>query len=436
MKTDILNRTEFVDRIVDFINTLSDSKRGTCFAIDGKWGSGKTFVLELLEDKIKELQSEETDYDKCFLVHYNCWKYDYYDEPAVAMVSAMLDAIDTEESVLSPEIDGTAKVAWGIVKEEIKNIAGKFVENHIGVNVVDIYDRIREGVEANTVERNAFDATFAFKKTLDEARESLEKIAEQKTVVFVVDELDRCMPAYAIKVLERLHHIFDSIDNVIVIIAVDSNQLSHSVKEIYGQDTNEKEYLKKFINITFKLDSGDLKGDIFEKYNSYFSMFDLEDADKEIIEDVFNNIWADVEIRSQEKAMEKAVVIHKLAAGDCADPAVALYEILSVRYKGILGKSIYWIPAITKAIYPELEKMLSKKTVEYLKSIYESASTGNYMDGSYRSYELVDNIQGRALYYIAECYPSEYKYHLIGVMEYPNALEVSKQFAEMLKIVE
>ena len=33
MKTDILNRTEFVNRIVNFVDVLSDSKKGICFAI-------------------------------------------------------------------------------------------------------------------------------------------------------------------------------------------------------------------------------------------------------------------------------------------------------------------------------------------------------------------------------------------------------------------
>ena len=32
-----------------------------------------------------------------------------------------------------------------------------------------------------------------------------------QTVVIMVDELDRCLPSYAIKVLERIHHVFNEI---------------------------------------------------------------------------------------------------------------------------------------------------------------------------------------------------------------------------------
>ena len=41
------------------------------------------------------------------------------------------------------------------------------------------------------------------------------------------------MPAYAIKILERLHHMFEGIDNVLVIIAIDSNQLNQSIIIVY-----------------------------------------------------------------------------------------------------------------------------------------------------------------------------------------------------------
>ena len=85
-----------------------------------------------------------------------------------------------------------------------------------------------------------------FKRTLDETREKLKRMSEIKTVVIVVDELDRCMPEYAIKVLERLHHLFEGIPNTIVIMAVDSKQLENSVKKSLEMQLNAGRYLRKF----------------------------------------------------------------------------------------------------------------------------------------------------------------------------------------------
>lgn len=94
-KEDILDRQLFIDKIISILKILSEKKRGTSFAIDGDWGSEKTFVLEQLEKQLEPVQSEETADDRYFLFHYNCWQYDYYDEPAVAIISAMLEKADS-----------------------------------------------------------------------------------------------------------------------------------------------------------------------------------------------------------------------------------------------------------------------------------------------------------------------------------------------------
>jgi hypothetical protein len=57
--------------------------------------------------------------------------------------------------------------------------------------------------------------------------------------VLIVDELDRCLPSYAIKVLERIHHVFNELENVVVIIAMEKKQMSNSLHQIYGDETNE-----------------------------------------------------------------------------------------------------------------------------------------------------------------------------------------------------
>ena len=140
MKKDILNRKEFVDMIMNFSKALSDSKKGYCFAIDGKWGSGKTFVLEMLEEQLRVYQSEETKDNQFFVFHYNCWQYNYYDEPTIAIVSAMKNAIEDENSFLGANVDSKVKASYELVKAEIKRMAGNLAEKHLGVNVVDVWD--------------------------------------------------------------------------------------------------------------------------------------------------------------------------------------------------------------------------------------------------------------------------------------------------------
>ena len=44
-KLDVLNRDEFVEKLVGLVKNIADNKTSTCFAIDGVWGCGKSFVI-------------------------------------------------------------------------------------------------------------------------------------------------------------------------------------------------------------------------------------------------------------------------------------------------------------------------------------------------------------------------------------------------------
>jgi len=92
-KLDVLNREEFVDNLINLSECISARKTSTTFAINGVWGCGKSFVLDMFENRLSNYQSEITAKDKYFIIRYNCWKYDYYEEPLVAIISAIVDCI-------------------------------------------------------------------------------------------------------------------------------------------------------------------------------------------------------------------------------------------------------------------------------------------------------------------------------------------------------
>ena len=67
-------------------------------------------------------------------------------------------------------------------------------------------------------------------------------MSEEHTVVIVVDELDRCQPDYAIKTLERLHHLFCDLENIIVILSIDGKRFVKGIfaKVIFGANQKTK----------------------------------------------------------------------------------------------------------------------------------------------------------------------------------------------------
>ncbi len=74
----------------------------------------------------------------------------------------------------------------------------------------------------------------------------------QKPLIFIIDELDRCKPAFALALLERVKHFF-SVPHVHFVLGVNSEQLCSSVRAVYGADIDARLYLQKFIHLTWTL---------------------------------------------------------------------------------------------------------------------------------------------------------------------------------------
>lgn len=165
-RLDVLNRDVFVENLVQLVNCLSDKEQGCCFGLDGAWGSGKSFVLDKFEEKLKCIQSEKTKTDTYFVFHYDCWKYDYYDEPAIAIIAAMLDATDKELSMFSEGVENAKRLGLETVRKTLKTIAGELCKNKIGIDLVDLASNILE--EHDKEREQHFDRMVKFnKKTLE-----------------------------------------------------------------------------------------------------------------------------------------------------------------------------------------------------------------------------------------------------------------------------
>jgi KAP family P-loop domain len=67
-------------------------------------------------------------------------------------------------------------------------------------------------------------------------------------LIFIVDELDRCKPNFALELLEKVKHVF-SVSGVHFILATHLTQLENSVRYSYGTDIDARSYLQKFYNL-------------------------------------------------------------------------------------------------------------------------------------------------------------------------------------------
>lgn len=444
-RIDLLNREGFVDNVIKVVNQLSDIKRGCCFAIEGGWGVGKTFVIEEIEEQLKLIQSEESNDDRYFVFHYNCWQHDYYEEPAVAIISAMIASIKDDEALLSKDIDNTIKAGYGLVKEKFKEIAGLYIENKIGINLISLAEQIKDNKDEMENAENEFDEMFNFSQTIEKVRKKLQEIAAERTIVLFVDELDRCIPQYAIKVLERLHHIFYGLDNVVVIMAIDRKQLEHSVEEMFGAREDEssidiEKYLKKFIDFSMVLDNGVINESYKEKYEMYFNKFTMKhEEDAEEITNILSKLFATIDIRRQEKLIEKANMVHSLVCNEKMDVSLLVFEVLYEVLKIWKFGDLKYVAVINDGGYPDISKRIGDKMdilIFFVDQAYTNVKEFGYQNAVVKS--VKNNLYGKIFWYFANIFYDEkipYLEYDICMQDVKDELEVAKKYCELCEMI-
>ena len=319
---DLLDRQEFVTRILTIAKVLSDNKKNACYAINGNWGVGKSFVLDIFEEQAAKEHVEGEELSRFLIFRYNCWEYDYYEEPLIAIVASMIDQIEAKQDLIPREIKEKIVAILKIIGKGLFKKAIQAFEEKTKIDaskIVDIFKESGEMAEAEIEQSHEYDEYYNFKKTLEELRKTIMALSKDQTIVFIVDELDRCLPEYTIKVLERLHHLFENIPNTQTILSIDIGQLEHIVHQIYGEGTDTKKYLRKFIQFELKLDEGSLERNNFtERFQKYLQHFELQYNSSS--ENDFNefaiSILDGLDMRNRISIIDRCNLIHNILCDD------------------------------------------------------------------------------------------------------------------------
>lgn len=243
---DKIGREEIVDKICGLVGSLKKDKN-FCLAINGAWGSGKSFVLGLIEEKLSKKQ-------EYIIIKYDAWENTFYSDPLIAILSCVIDGIE-EKLYLVEKTEEKVKKA---VKTGVNTLAKLSTK-------IEKLKAVIEGIKTiikdfhNPIDTAALDDFKSYQKLLTATKEILNEITQageyrgkQTKLVILVDEIDRCLPDEQLKILERLHHLFD-VKNCAVIVTMNPICVAETVKTIYGIDGYE--YLRKFFDFVFKLDT-------------------------------------------------------------------------------------------------------------------------------------------------------------------------------------
>ncbi len=243
--------------LLSFIQILCSIDDNYSIALDSSWGSGKTFFVkqvkmifdssnafgyDSVEEKDEILQvwnelSKDVDIsvNSNVTIYYDAWKNDCDEDPIYSLIYQILLNTNNNEGL-------NKKITF----DDVLAAAGKITEAISGINPNEI---------AESLKSKSYLAELIEKKSIDDRiKEFINSILPEHgdRLVIIIDELDRCNPKFAVKLLERIKHYFYN-DRITFVFSVNLAELQQTIKHYYGENFNAGKYLDRFFDLRISL---------------------------------------------------------------------------------------------------------------------------------------------------------------------------------------
>lgn len=232
-------------------------------AIDGPWGSGKSFVLKQIyyclchecvdHDRYKnaatrhsmnkKLKNEIIDNNsiktsllpRIKAIYYDAWANDDNLDPLISVMATICQEAKVEHQVSVKDRMSALLQSFSLSVGPVNIDPGKAVDAIFQKTEISnqIYKRNQE---------NDISALFELVKSVYKAEK----------LIIIIDELDRCKPEFATRLLERIKHYFN-IPSVTFIFGVNIQALNSLLTQQYGTQFDCSSYLNRFFDIRLSL---------------------------------------------------------------------------------------------------------------------------------------------------------------------------------------
>lgn len=252
IQKDITGRNGSLKSLIKLLNRQDGS---WSIAVNGAWGSGKTFFVKQCQLVLNSLnmKSDNTDSDavislsKLFndkeleelkgkpfrTAYYDAWQHDNDEDPIVSILNCLATTQWSDE--LKEVLLDTISVGIGIINATTP------------LTLPNLEESIQKGKKQD------------IEKLKEQFNRTLTKLAPKNgQLIIFIDELDRCKPTYAVQLLERIKHYFSN-SKITFIFSVDISQLQNTIKRYYGPQFDGIQYLDRFFDLVITLPEVDIE---------------------------------------------------------------------------------------------------------------------------------------------------------------------------------
>lgn len=267
-KRDYLNYLELAEVVSEVL--LNPSMRPVSVGVFGTWGTGKSSLLNLIENQLQDDAK-----DTVIIIRFDAWLYQGYDDARAALMDVIARRL-YEAAKKDAGLQGLAKSLLARVNTmRTLGLGIEVVAALHGVPLMGVGSKAVAGIgkllagtpEAEDTQAVA-DGVKAVAGLVDPAksksppehvdafREEFQKllIGLDKTLVVFVDNLDRCLPEQTIHTLEALR-LFLFMEQSAFVVAADEDMVRHSVSQHFdgANERHVTDYLDKLIQIPVRV---------------------------------------------------------------------------------------------------------------------------------------------------------------------------------------
>lgn len=263
-ENDIFGLREFGSSLTNLVTNVDQP---LVLTLDGPWGSGKSIFAKQWAGELRKRGLP--------VILFDAFANDHQEDAFIALSAEIVAQVKGQEDTkpLLDEFVARAKKAGTILTPVVANAvlrtltAGLASGEDLKV-VIEAARAISEDASAplESAIAERLQRAEEDRKSLDAFRDALKDLASglsQKTakegegnpqgpLVFIIDELDRCRPPFALSILERIKHLF-SVKGICFVLVTNLTQLETAVRGAYGSDTEARGYLEKFFHIRVRL---------------------------------------------------------------------------------------------------------------------------------------------------------------------------------------
>ena len=275
----LFGRKEFALNLERIIRNID--KNENVIAIHSEFGTGKSHFANEFKNYFEKDKSGHK-----FII-YNAWKNDYMEKPLGSIASLIKE---NSNGVIKNRIaDSILEKSWKLGKSITPLVITALLRKYIGLSLDEMLKIKDDEIDkvVNSFISEEIKNHDEKKKLLSGIKEDLKKFKEKhvknknQKIVFIIDELDRCRPDFALELLETIKHIFD-VEGYVFLLFLNERHLNSMIGVNYGTDVITEGYLRKFFDYEFKLPELNITEYIDEVIGNDFDLglFEAENSNK------------------------------------------------------------------------------------------------------------------------------------------------------------